>query len=159
MAEVDLEGLDEEGVEASALSDSVADLDQVAGRSHGDEEVPGSSRRPIQMQPPLHELAFGDAADAKPPHPVPPESRRQVAIPPASDADGDFASGVRATPELEQPVAATAAKTAPPAAAAQMKADVTRPTVGGPSPAVFHGTVPVVAPSTFGDLLDETLSL
>jgi len=92
-AEVDLEGIDEaEGVDA-LLSDSVADLDQVAGPL--EEEVPASSRRPIQLEPPLAERAFSDSAP--PPHPVPPESGRQVAV---AEFDGDL-SGVRSAPAAE----------------------------------------------------------
>jgi len=153
MAEVDLEGLDEEEAGAASLSDSVADLDQVAGpRDDHDDDVPDSSRRPIQLQPRLEELAFGDTVEAKPPHPAPPESRRQVAT---SEFDGEL-SGVRATPEIE---GGHAAPTTPPAAAAPLQADVTRPAVGAASPAVFRGAPPVAKPATFGELLDLTLGL
>jgi hypothetical protein len=155
-AEVDLEGIDEEELAAASLSDSVADLDQAAG------DVPASSRRPIQLQPPLEELAFGDAAEPKPAHPVPPESRRQVAIP-ATDFDGEL-SGVRATPETPAAAAAPAAPrppTAPPppAAAAPVEAQVIRGQVAPASPAVFRGAPPAPQAATFGELLDQTLGL
>jgi len=165
MAEVDLEGLDEGP--GAVLSDSVADLDTVAAGASVDEdeeEVPASSRRTIQMQSPLEsplaELAFGDAAEAKSPHPAPPESRRQVTIP---DVEADLLkSGVRpmaeALPATPPPVAAPPPL---PAAAAPiaLKADVTRATVATASPAVFRGAAPQVRPATFGELLDATLGL
>jgi len=155
VAEVDLEGLDEE-LAASSLSDSVADLDTVAGG--GEAEAPVSSRRTVQMQSPLEELAFGAAAAAKGPHPAPPESGRQVAIPDATEAEGDLLkSGVRPAPVLE-PVAPLV-ETAPPAAPLELKADVTRPVIPAAAPAVFRGAVPIPVPATFGELLEATLAL
>jgi hypothetical protein len=148
MAEVDLEGLDEEeeGMDAS-LSDSVADLDVVAAGGakddEEDEELPASSRRPIQIQPPLEEV-FNESAKASPSHPVPPESGRQIAAPPVMDFEGDL-SGVRSV---------AAADAAP---HVELKAEVTRPVVATASPAVFHGEVPAFQPATFGELLDATL--
>jgi len=142
MAEVDLEGLDEGG-----LSDSVADLDTVAAASADREEVPASSRRPIQLQAQRGELGFNEGPTETKLHPIPPESQRQVAIPAASEAEEDlFKSGVRAMPEI-------------PGAPLELKADVTRPTPVAASPAVFRGAAPEVKPSTFGELLDLTLSL
>jgi hypothetical protein len=66
------------------------------------EEPPASSRRPITQEPaepPLEELAFGDAAAPALPHAPPPESGRQVAL---TQADLDFeseATGVRSKPD------------------------------------------------------------
>ena len=150
VAEVDLEGLDEEGSDVS-LRDSVADLDAVAGGSSAAEDDPAaSSRRPIQVQPAAGATALADAAEAKAPHPAPPESGRQVAIPPASGEDELLKSGVRAAP-VAPPEAA--------AAPAPLRADVTRPALAAESPAVFHGAAPIAAPATFGELLEATLSL
>jgi hypothetical protein len=147
-AEVDLDGLDD----ATGLSDSVADLDEVAAgaSTDDDEELPASSRRQIQLE------AREPEPEAKP-HPVPPESRRQVAIPPASDFEGDLQkSGVR--PAADVPPEKVAPAAAAPAPAA-LKADVTQPVVATASPAVFRGAAPDVKPATFGQLLDATLSL
>ena len=145
MAEVDLEGLDEG---ADGLIDSVADLNAVAaGASADGNDVPASSRRPIQLQAQRGELRFNDGPTETKLHPIPPESQRQVAIPAASEAEEDlFKSGVRAMPEI-------------PGAPLELKADVTRPTPVAASPAVFRGAAPEVKPSTFGELLDLTLSL
>jgi len=151
MAEVDLDGLDDEEGGDASLSDSVADLDVVAAGASADDdeedelELPASSRRPIQIQAPLEE-SFNDSASAAPPHPVPPESGRQIAAPPVLDFEGDL-SGVRSV---------AAADAAP---HVELKADVTRPVVTTASPAVFHGEVPAFHPATFGDLLDATLGL
>ena len=150
LAEVDLAGIDDEGA-ADMLSDSVADLDTVAG---ADEELPASSRRPIQLQPPLSDQGFGDTVETKASHPVPPESGRQVAIPPASDFDGDL-SGVRAvtaTGSVEEALAQTSSHRAP------ERAEITRPVVGAAAP-TFRGAVPTFSPATFGELLDATLAL
>jgi hypothetical protein len=156
-AEVDLEGIEEEEeAAAAALSDSVADLDAVAG-PHDD--LPASSRRPIQMQPPLEELAFGDAPEAKQAHPAPPESRRQVATP---EFDNDLLkSGVRPLPSAEAAPRGETPTTPPGSVAAtpELAADVTRPAVAAASPAVFRGAAPTAKPATFGDLLDDSLGL
>jgi hypothetical protein len=146
MAEVDLEGLDD----GAALSDSVADLDTAAGPT-ADDELPASSRRPIQIQAQLERLDA--AAEDKAPHPPPPESGRQVAA--ASEFEGDLLkSGVRAMPEELAPVTPPVAQPA-----AELKADVTRPQIAAGSPAVFRGAAPEARPQTFGELLDSTLAL
>jgi hypothetical protein len=148
MAEVDLEGIDD--ASGGELSDSVADLDAVAGGT-GEEEAPASSRRPIPMQAKLDELAEANAN--APPHPAPPESRRQVAVTPEADFEADLnKSGVRPAPDVPA--------TPPPAApAAELKADVTKPVVAAASPAVFRGQIPTTKPASFGELLDLTLGL
>jgi hypothetical protein len=155
VAEIDLEGLeDEAGI--SALSDSVADLDTVAGGDR--EEPPVSSQRPIRVEPPLEELAFGDAdsIEAKqPPHSTPPESGRQAATPQASE---DFLrSRARPAPAVAPPPAPT--PVAPPAPPAALAAEVTRPVIAAASPAVFRGALPIPRPATLGELLDSTLAL
>jgi hypothetical protein len=146
MAEVDLDDLDDmeedAAKERASLSDSVADLDVLMAAS-APEEPPASSRRPIQLQVP--DEAFHDTATPLPPHPVPPESGRQVAAP-VADFEGDL-SGVRSV---------AAADIAPPV---ELKAEVTKPVVATASPAVFHGAVPAFEPATFGELLDATLGL
>jgi hypothetical protein len=168
MAEVDLEGIDD--VEGASLSDSVADLDSVAPTD--DEDLPASSRRPIQLEPKLEELAFGDGAEPPPVHPAPPESGRHLAMPIAADAEGDL-SGVRSVPPSEPPPAAPVptprrppSAPPPPAAVVATKLadvpltpEVTKPVLPSASPAVFHGAAPAPKPQTFGDLLDATLEL
>lgn len=142
MAEVDLDDIEEDEAADASLSDSVADLDVLMASSEA-EEVPASSRRPIQLQAP--EEAFHDTRTPLPPHPVPPESGRQVAAP-VADFEGDL-SGVRSV---------AAADIAPPV---ELKAEITRPAVEAASPAVFRGAPPTFQPATFGELLDATLSL
>jgi hypothetical protein len=142
MAEVDLDDIEEDEAADASLSDSVADLDVLMASSAA-EEVPASSRRPIQLQAP--DEAFHDTTTPLPPHPVPPESGRQVAAP-VADFEGDL-SGVRSV---------AASDIAPPV---ELKAEITRPVVEAPSPAVFRGAPPAFEPATFGELLDATLSL
>jgi hypothetical protein len=120
-------------------------------------EPPASSRRPIALEPKLEELAFGDAAPSEQPHAPPPESGRQVASPPVElDFEAEF-TGVR--PRDAEPAAPS-----PPFTAVARPMDVSAPEVttgqrkAGPA-AVFEGAAPVFKPSTFGDLLDATLSL
>jgi hypothetical protein len=148
MAEVDLDGIDD--ASGGELSDSVADLDVAAGGADV-EESPASSRRPIPMQAKLDELAEADAK--APPHPAPPESRRQVAIQADTDFEADLnKSGVRPAPDAPP-------TPPPPAAPVALKADVTKPVVAAAAPAVFRGQVPTTKPASFGELLDLTLSL
>jgi hypothetical protein len=142
MAEVDLDDIEEDEAADASLSDSVADLDVLMAAS-APEDVPASSRRPIQLQVP--DDAFHTTATPLPPHPVPPESGRQVAAP-VADFEGDL-SGVRSVAAVDI------------APAAELKAEVTRPVVAAASPAVFHGAAPAFQPATFGELLDATLAL
>jgi hypothetical protein len=147
-----------------------------------DEELPASSRRPIHLEPtepPLEELAFGDAPAPPMPHTPPPESGRQVAVtPPELDFDGE-ATGVRSRPEeaiakaessqsaAEAPraeVASAQAKSVPPAAAApvaKLTPQVVRPSLDAPDGgvAVFVGQPAEFKPSSFGDLLDASIDL
>jgi hypothetical protein len=159
-----------------------ADLENEAA----DEEPPASSRRPIPSEPPLEELAFGDAPAPPMPHTPPPESGRQVAVtPPELDFDGE-ATGVRNRPEeaiakaesvrpkaesvrpaAEAPraeVATAPAKSVPPAApmpVAKLTAQVVRPSLDAPDGgvAVFVGQPAEFKPSSFGDLLDASFDL
>jgi hypothetical protein len=155
VAEVDLEGLDEETGEVS-LSNSVADLDAIAGVGE-DEEPPSSSQRTLMSAAPREELTFGEGAEAKTPHPAPPESGRQAAIQPASD--DLLQSGVRQAPPMVAKIAEPPVAEPPPAAELKLEADVTRPVIAAASPAVFRGALPVAPPATFGALLEATLGL
>jgi len=153
------------------------------------EELPPSSRRPIHAEapePPLAELAFGDAPAPPMPHTPPPESGRQVS---ATPADLDFeseATGVRSKPDeslVKAPSAPPAAhastdapvtvksvpppaKTVPPAAVksvpppVKLAPQVVRPSLdAADGVASFVGKPVEFKPATFGDLLDASLDL
>jgi hypothetical protein len=138
---------------------TVSDVPEVIETAE-DEEPPASSRRPIALEPKLEELAFGEAAPVEPgPHTPPPESGRQVAAAPVDlDFEGEF-TGVR--PREPEAVAVTVleASAAKEAAPAVLAAEATGAKLSGPAPVIFEGSAPVFKPSTFGELLDATLTL
>jgi hypothetical protein len=113
------------------------------------------------LEPKLEELAFGEAVPSEEPHAPPPESGRQVAAAPVElDFDAEF-TGVR--PKDAEPVPPPVEpKSEPPAPLLAVDASAPELTsahpVSGPA-AVFEGKAPVFQPSTFGELLDATLSL
>jgi hypothetical protein len=127
------------------------------------EEPPASSRRAIaETEPKLEELAFGDAAPAEQPHAPPPESGRQVAAAPVElDFESEF-TGVR--PRDAEPASAPMEKKSErPAAASALDASAPEVTTARQAPTarapLFEGTAPTFKPSSFGELLDATLSL
>lgn len=156
-------------VSTSDLDDGgVVDVDMEA------DEPPASSRRPIALEPPLEELAFGDAAPPPAAHTPPPESGRQVAssaypeavqpsealaespeaptaaevsaASPGLDFDGE-STGVRAKADAE--AAPAASPTAPPpafVAEAQVAARTSPPPAPGTVPPPAARTAPPPAP-------------
>jgi hypothetical protein len=144
-------------------------------------EPPASSRRPIAVESNLADLAFGDAPPPEAPHTPPPESGRQVASTPVDlDFDGDF-TGVRTRepddgevpavgtpspppppPESESPATAEgeSVELAPPPVSAIASAEeVIVPILPETASAIFEGNAPAFKPTSFGELLDATLSL
>ena len=140
------------------------------------EEPPTSSRRPIALEPPeppLEELAFGDAPPPPAAHTPPPESGRQVAAPPVDlEFDGD-STGVRSRPdevpvirkpaEIHRPAEVALPPPVPPpkpAPPAPLAPEVTRASLEAKGDmASYSGGAPAFKPATFGDLLDATLKL
>jgi hypothetical protein len=134
----------------------------ISAQGEAAEEPPASSRRPIAIEPKLEELAFGEAPSEEP-HAPPPESGRQVAAPPVElDFEAEF-TGVR--PRDSEPASAPVGKKSERPAARAARIDASAPEVTAASvtavgrPPVFEGTAPTFKPSSFGELLDATLSL
>ncbi len=127
----------------------------------GTEEPPVSSRRPISLEPPeppLDELAFGDAAPAPTPHTPPPESGRQVALTPADlDFEGE-ATGVRSKHEESADKLPTLPPAPPAQAAAAHVAEGTSARAKSvPPPSVPPvALVPKVTPQTVQPILETT---
>lgn len=148
----------------------VTDLGEASAVAAADDvEPPASSRRPIAptvIEPKLEELAFGDAAPTEEPHAPPPESGRQVAAAPVElDFESEF-TGVRprdsepASAPVEKRSERPAAAVEPAAVAAADRVETTAPRAADASRApAFVGTTPTFKPSSFGELLDATLSL
>jgi hypothetical protein len=140
------------------------------------EEAPASSRRSIALEPPLEELAFGDAP--APPLTPPPESGRQVAVPAVDlDFEGDF-TGVRPKPEeaaarhaparpATVPPVAAAAQSGPAQSGATRSAappplvpEVVRPVLPAEAHVVgLEGKSREFRPTTFGEVLEAALNL
>jgi hypothetical protein len=145
----------------------VTDIGEASGVATADDvEPPASSRRPIALEPKLEELAFGDAAPTEEPHAPPPESGRQVAAAPVElDFESEF-TGVRprdsepASAPVERRSERPAAALEAAAAAAADSVETTAPRAADAARApVFTGAAPTFKPSSFGALLDATLSL
>ena len=115
------------------------DLDEVAPPE--EQPAPSSSRRPRSEHAELGAALEED--EARPPHTVPPESGRQASVSPAE-------SGKRSS------VPAVTPDSAPPPS---LRPDIATGRQPEAQVASFEGVAAVTRPATFGELLDNALSL
>jgi hypothetical protein len=118
------------------------------------EAAPASSRRPVESEEQLADMAFGPAAPQPPRHTPPPESGRLPAAPPDEFDDVDV-TGVRSATALAKDDREPAA--VPPET---ITAEASRPVLAATADvADVVGAAPKFAPKTFAELLDATLAL
>jgi hypothetical protein len=117
------------------------------------EAAPASSRRPVEPEEQLADMAFGPGAPQPPRHTPPPESGRLPAAPPDEFDDADV-TGVRDATALangDEPAGRRAEPIVP---------EATHPVLAATSDvADVVGPPPRFVPKTFAELLEATLSL
>jgi hypothetical protein len=119
------------------------------------EAAPASSRRPVEPEEQLADMAFGPGAPQPPRHTPPPESGRLPAAPPDEFDDVDV-TGVRDATALAK---GDAAEPVLPLAE-PIVAEVSRPVLSATGDvADVVGPSPRFVPKTFTELLEATLSL